>query len=154
MILHPGRRDDASALRALVSAALVEHGLVPDPTGPDADLDDVEASYVAKGGMFEVLVDAEGVVRGSVGLAPLGDGVCELRKMYLDPAARGQGHGRRLLERAIAEAKRLGFRRIELETAAPLRSAMALYERYGFRRLERPPHVSRCDRAYALDLDA
>lgn len=143
--------DDAPRVRQIAFAALEEHGLAPDPEGADADLFDLERAY--RGGLFEVLVDDDGVVQGSFGLMPLEGGACELRKMYFAPAARGRGLGRQALARAIDAARRLGFRRVELETAAPLKRAMALYEAAGFRRIDRPHMVSRCDRAYALDLE-
>jgi len=72
--------------------------------------------------------------------------------MYLEPAARGQGWGRRLLEHAITKARALGFQRVILETASVLHAAIALYERRGFRRYH-PEHLAaRCDAAYYLDL--
>ncbi|MBT8493009.1 MAG: GNAT family N-acetyltransferase, partial [Deltaproteobacteria bacterium] len=77
---------------------------------------------------------------------------CELRKMYLDSAMRGRGLGKRLLEHALSRARELGFRVVELETAAPLESAIALYQRYGFRPLEEAPSTPRCDQMMVLDL--
>ena len=72
--------------------------------------------------------------------------------MYLATASRGHGFGRRLLEHALSRARELGFSRVVLETASVLREAVALYERYGFRRYK-PEHVAaRCDAAYFLDL--
>lgn len=143
---------DALAATAVVVAALREHGLAPDPDGTDADLADLTAHYFARGGDFVVLVDAAGVVVGTCGLYPLEPGVVELRKMYLVPAWRGRGQGRRLLDWAIARARELGFRRMTLETATVLRDAIALYERAGFTRTCGGAHSGRCDRAYARDL--
>jgi len=77
---------------------------------------------------------------------------CELRKMYLHRDYRGKGLGRGLLEHALAEARRLGFKRVTLETASVLKEAIRLYESYGFKPY-RPAHLScRCDQAYSLDL--
>jgi putative acetyltransferase len=151
VIVRAASAADGPAIRALIESVLVEHGLLPDPSGIDADLVDVVASYHDRGGVFDVVED-EGVVVGTMGLLPLGEGTCELRKMYLAPTARGKGVGRTLLERAIAEARRRGFARMELETAAPLKRAMELYERFGFRRFEKAHIASRCDRAYVLEL--
>jgi putative acetyltransferase len=149
---RPATRSDGDAIRHLVFTVLVEHGLMPDPEGIDADLADIEGSYFRAGGLFDVLVDSRHKVIGTVGLFPLGPGRCELRKMYLAAAFRGQGLGRRLLEHAIAQARELGFMRIELETAYVLTTAMKLYESFGFQPFI-PAHMSaRCDRAYFLDL--
>jgi GNAT superfamily N-acetyltransferase len=72
--------------------------------------------------------------------------------MYLAPEWRGQGHGRALLEHALGEARRLGFRRIELETTGALAAAIALYTAYGFAPVAQDRRGSTCDRAYALDI--
>jgi len=81
-----------------------------------------------------------------------GSATCELRKMYLRRDHRGKGLGKRLLEHALAEARRLGFKRVTLETASVLKEAIRLYESYGFQPYV-PTHLScRCDQAYLLEL--
>lgn len=150
--LRPATNDDRAGIEGLVFAALDEHGLKADPAGTDSDLQDIQAGYFAGGGTFDLLVNASGQIVGSVGLCRIEDSVCELRKMYLAPEARGSGWGRRLLEHALARAAELGFRRVVIETASVLRAAIALYERYGFQRYT-PDHLAaRCDAAYYLDL--
>lgn len=143
---------DSPSVRALVNGVLAEFGLRPDPGGTDADLDDLEAAFAARGGDFAVLVDATGAIVGTCGLFPVEPGVVELRKMYLLPAWRGRGQGRRLLEWALTRARELGFRRMTLETASVLQDALALYERHGFTRTGGQLHTCRCDLAYARDL--
>ena len=150
--LRPATNDDSIAVERLVFAALAEHGLKPDPSGTDADLHDIQESYFAGGGAFDLLVDSAGQIVGSVGLCRISDSTCELRKMYLAPEMRGGGWGRRLLEHALARASELGFRRVVLETASVLRAAIALYERYGFQRYVAYHLAARCDAAYYLDL--
>ena len=72
--------------------------------------------------------------------------------MYLHRDHRAKGLGKRLLEHALAEARRLGFQTITLETASVLKEAIRLYERYGFQPCT-PAHLScRCDQAYSLKL--
>lgn len=153
---RPAANADGEAVRGLVFAVLREHGLTPEPDDVDADLFDIESRYHRAGGAFEVLTDAAGVVVGTVGFVPTGDGRCELRKMYLAAAHRGRGLGKRLLRHALERARQLGFRRVELETASVLRTAIALYESFGFRPFV-PNHMSvgpsRADRAYFLELD-
>jgi len=153
--LRPATNADAEAVRSLVFGVLREHGLTPDPEGTDADLFDLEASYIRAGGSFDVLVDASGAVIGTVGLVPSREGVCELRKMYLAPVYRGRGLGKRLVQHALNRARQLGFGRVELETISLLRTAIGLYESFGFR-LFVPDHMSagpgRVDRAYFLEL--
>ena len=144
---------DEPAFRGIVYDSLKEFGLAPDPDATDADLQDLQASYVAPGGAFLVVVDDGGIVVGGGGFVPHGEGQVELRKMYLAPQARGHGLGGRLLRELIARARGRGFERMVLETASVLKEAIALYQRFGFQRQHRPGTMaSRCDQAYVLDL--
>lgn len=152
MEMRRATNDDGDLVRELVFGVLGEYGLVGDREGTDRDLDDLEASYHGRGGRFDVLVTDEGAVAGCVGLYPLREGVVELRKMYLRPEYRGKGTGRRLLDHALASARELGFRRIELETNSKLVEAVRMYERYGFRPVEACHVAARCDATYGLDL--
>jgi putative acetyltransferase len=147
---------DAAAIRGLVRTVLSQMGLRRDADADDADLKNLAASYLSRGGTFDLAFDIQGAAVGCCGVYPL-DGhrdrpVCELRKMALLPAWRGQGLGRRLLERALAFARGRGYVRIELDTASSLKEAIALYRRAGFRPLVRPHAGTRCDLAFSLDL--
>jgi len=151
--LRPATNADGGQVRDLVFTVLGEYGLQPDPGCTDADLDNIEQSYLKRGGVFYVLEESNGAIVGSYGLYPMEAGVCELRKMYLHRACRGRGFGRRLLEDALAHARRLGFRRVTLETASVLKEAIRLYERHGFKPYKAEHLSRRCDQAYALDLN-
>ena len=143
---------DAAAVRGVVNATLAEYGIAADPAGTDRDLADLDAYYFSRGGGFIVAVASDGRIVGSCGIAPLGGGTWDLRKMYLAPQARGLGLGKRLLARILAFAKSKGATRVELETASVLKEAISLYANAGFKPIERPLQARRCDKAYALDL--
>lgn len=143
---------DGFAAREVVFPILESYALEPEPEGADADLFDLEGAYLKAGGAFWVVEDDRGEVVGTCGLKPMANGSVELRKMYLMPHVRGQGLGRKLLKTAIAKARALGFKRLELETASQLREAIALYESAGFVAREGCVETSRCDQAYLLDL--
>lgn len=154
--IRPYLPGDAGAVRELVARVLAEFDLALDPGGTDADLADVESAYRADGGEFWVVEDGTGRVVGTCGIWPVpGDGArCELRKMYLDASLRGRGMGRQLLATALDHARRAGRARVELETHHRMTAARALYEAHGFREVAHDDAgASRCDRAYALDLD-
>ncbi len=151
-IIRTATKADQDEIRALIFTILNEYALEPSPKTIDGDLDDIEGFY--HDGVFDVLVSADGDIMGTVGLKPTGDGVCELRKMYLKTSFRGRGHGGRLLKHVIASARDLGMSRIELQTARVLEEAIGLYEKFGFREIEHDAMENRCDHALALDLTA
>ncbi len=150
--IRAATNEDRGRIAALVFGVLAEYGLRPDPAGTDADLEDIEGGYAARGGLFEVVEDGGGKLVGTCGLYPLDAATCELRKMYLLPEARGAGLGKLLLERAVGHARLRGFKTIVLETASVLEDAVRLYTRYGFRPVESEHLAARCDQAYALRL--
>lgn len=148
---RPATNADCENVKSLIFGILREYGFQPDEAGTDADLNNLEANYAARGGAFEVLQDAQGNLVGTVGLYPMNKETVELRKMYLAKELRGRGVGKNTLERAIERARELGFKRIHLETAGVLKEAVGLYRKFGFQpTCER--HTPRCDQAYTLDI--
>jgi putative acetyltransferase len=80
-------------------------------------------------------------VLGGAGIFPLVDedwGTCELQRMYLCSRYRGCGIGQSLLVACIATARSLGFERCYAETVSEMATAIAFYERNGFRPLTAP----------------
>lgn len=142
---------DGERVRSLVRQVLIEYGLPPDPNKTDACLEDIEASYIKRGGVFEVIEEGH-IILGCYGLFPLDKTTCELRKMYFLPELRGRGIGTQTMQRALRLAKDAGFTRVELETASPLTEAVALYKKFGFREFVKSHIPDRCDRAMYLEI--
>ena len=82
------------------------------------------------------IAERDGEVVGSVFLVRLDDETAKLRLLYVEPAVRGQGLGRRLVDECIAHAQACGYRRMQLWTNAMLVSARRIYEATGFTLLE------------------
>jgi putative acetyltransferase len=142
---------DCERVKTLVFAVLREYGLEPSPTATDNDLNDLEANYLNRGGIFELLEAASGTLLGTVGLYPIDAETVELRKMYFAKELRGQGFGKKTLSRMIEKSRKLGFKKIYLETASVLKEAVHLYEKFGFQPTAEK-HTPRCDAAYFLEL--
>ena len=91
-------------------------------------------SYVAPhGGFLAALRDGRPVA--CAGYRPIGDGVVELKRMYVQPGSRGRGLARRLLTAVEEGAAAQGARAIRLETGLPQPEAVALYETSGYTRI-------------------
>ena len=118
---------------AVIGSVFAEYRMTFDPPGFDSDLLDVPRHY-AEPGWFSVLTD-EGRVVGTVAAVHKGSGACEIKRLYLLPALRGRGHGRALLEHALARAKAAGYREAIAWSDVRLETAHAVYDHLGFDRI-------------------
>ncbi|THD06427.1 GNAT family N-acetyltransferase [Rhodanobacter lindaniclasticus] len=150
-------RDDA-AVAAIIRAVMPAFGAGgPGFAIHDAEVDAMCAAYAQPRCSYFV-VERGGTVLGGGGVAPLQGGeadVCELRKMYFLPEARGIGAGTAMMQRCLDAARAHGFRRCYLETLTGMDAAQALYKRSGFTALCSPMggtgHFS-CDRFFIREL--
>lgn len=83
-----------------------------------------------------LLYKEEGAFAGCVAIRDKGEGICELKRMYLRPEFQKRGIGKALLEKALALAKDLGYKKIRLDTLASMAPAINLYKAAGFYNIE------------------
>lgn len=99
----------------------------------DHELASLPGHYAPPEGRL-LLAEYDAELAGCVALHKLGSGVCEMKRLYLRPQFRGQGLGRALAERIIAEARQIGYQSMRLDTVEPvMKSAVAMYRTLGFK---------------------
>ncbi len=166
-LIRPIEPRDDSAIAAIIRAVMPEFGA--DGEGfaiHDAEVDAMYAAYTRPRCAYFVVemetgtpsvAGSPGVVGGG-GVAPLEHGdpdVCELRKMYFLPQARGIGAGGAMMVRCLDAARALGFKRCYLETLTGMDAAQALYRKHGFTPICAPMGNTGhhgCDRWFIRDL--
>jgi putative acetyltransferase len=150
-------RDDA-AVASIIRTVMPEFGA----DGPGFAIHDAEVAAMsvayARPRCAYFVIERYGKIDGGAGVAPLDGGdpdVCELRKMYFLTSLRGLGAGRAAMERCLAAARELGFRRCYLETLTGMDAAQRLYLANGFRRIDRSMGSTGhhgCNRFYLREL--
>lgn len=141
--LAPG--DDLAGAAALMAGYLAEirrklldgYGVKLEEATPDGDLL-VEIGPLLEPPQSLYLAEVGGRPAGTGGLKEVAPGVAEIKRMYTDPAFRGNGVARAVLGRLIDDARAAGYRRLQLESAAWMVEAHALYRSFGF--TDGPPH--------------
>ena len=103
--------------------------------GFESELAGLPGKYAPPSGALLIGI-SRGKTVGCVALRPLDGGVCEMKRLYVKPEARGTGLGRQLAQEIIAVARELGYSLMRLDTLDRLTEAMRLYEALGFRQTE------------------
>jgi ribosomal protein S18 acetylase RimI-like enzyme len=102
--------------------------------GFDQELAGLPGGYAPPKGQI-LLAESQGRTLGVIALRPLDDRVCEMKRLYVRPEARGQRLGERLARAIIAEANTLGYATMRLDTHESMVAAIALYRTLGFREI-------------------
>ncbi|MEM6760230.1 MAG: GNAT family N-acetyltransferase [Pseudomonadota bacterium] len=79
-----------------------------------------------------LVAEIDGDVLGCAMYYPFSEGVTEMKRVYVDPRARGSGAGRALVQAGIDHARADGYARMVIDTITPLHEAIALYQSLGF----------------------
>jgi ribosomal protein S18 acetylase RimI-like enzyme len=126
----PGDVADAAALFKEYAAGLdIDLGF----QGFAAELAGLPGEYAPPSGELLLARAPDGTALGCVGLRPLAaDGICEMKRLYVRPEARGLGLGAALVAAIIAAAEARCYREMRLDSLPSMGSAVALYRRFGF----------------------
>ena len=117
----------------------------------DQELAGLPGDYAPPDGRL-LVAEYRSQLAGCVALHKLEPGICEMKRLYLRPQLRGRGVGRALAESVIAEARTIGYRKMRLDTVAPVMpNAVAMYRRLGFVEIE-PYRPNPIDGALYMEL--
>lgn len=141
---------DLPDVLGIVQGVLVEYELPVCSTELSAELGRVVEPNGHDHGRLWVALDGDAVV-GCAAITPVREGVCELKRMYLLPACRGRGVGRRLLGEALGYARER-YQRVELETHTKMEAARRLYGAAGFQKFCSSMRNCGCDQSMYLEL--
>ena len=148
---------DNRAVENVIRTCLIEFGGNHEGTAwTDPNLGRFSEIYNSEGNKYWVAEDEDGKIIGGVGIGKLSniENICELQKMYCLPEARGVGISHSLIKIALDYAKRY-YSKCYLETLENMIAAQKFYEKYKFKRLDKPiietGHFA-CDVCYIKDL--
>ena len=101
----------------------------------DAELANLPGFYAPPDGRL-LLARTGGEVAGCVGLRPLDDGICEMKRLWVEPGFGGRGIGRDLAEAIVNAGRELGYSAMRLDTMPErLKAAGHIYETLGFQKI-------------------
>jgi GNAT superfamily N-acetyltransferase len=124
----PQQADDVRALMREYAAGL---GIDLGFQDFDAELAGLPGKYAPPRGCV-LLAWQDDAALGIVGLRPLDETVCEMKRLYVRPAGRGQQLGLRLAEAVVRVARDSGYAAMRLDTLPQMKAAQRIYTSLGF----------------------
>ena len=126
---------------AIIKRVGEEYGALGDGYGPsDDEVTAMSKHYTGESSSRYFVASIQGTIIGGGGVAPFNSSqkICELRKLFLLPESRGLGLGKKITEQCLAYAKNKGYQQCYLDTLENMTSAISLYEKLGFKYLDKP----------------
>ena len=117
----------------------------------DHELQHFTTEYAPPTGAF-ILAEDAGQYVACIGLRQFAEGIGEIKRLYVVPAARGLGLGRLLVERIIVVAREIGYGSLLLDTLPFMKEAQSLYVALGFKPTP-PTAINPVDGSAFLRLD-
>ena len=135
-IISVKTKDELEAIRRL----FISYGLWRNHDAALGDfqkeLDELPGKYKhPEGALF--LAEENGEAAGMIAYQKIGEGICEMKRMYVLEVFRKRGIGKKLIEILLTEAKRNSYTIMRLDTHPRMKAAQRLYAEMGFQEIER-----------------
>lgn len=135
-ISHIRNDNDIVTVRGLFREYEDKMGLDLCFQGFEAELASLPGNYAEPSGRL-LIAAIDDSVAGCIALKKVDAETCEMKRLFVREEFRGQRIGIALIERLIADAREIGYKRLRLDTFPPIMSkAVELYRSYGFREIE------------------
>ena len=132
-ILHAANPADMAAVQQLFRAYADSLPIDLGYQGFEDELAALPGKYAPPAGALLIARMRDGAAVGCVALRPTdGDGICEMKRLYVRPEARGGGLGGALIAAILREGRAAGYREMRLDTLPSMRAALAMYAQAGF----------------------
>lgn len=131
-IVEVDNKHDLSDTATLFEAYARSLGIDLGFQGFAAEMADMPGKYAKPRGALLLARTLDGAAIGCVGLRPLNEDICEMKRLYVAPGGRGTGLGRALAEAVISAARQAGYQKMRLDTLSSMTSALSLYKSLGF----------------------
>jgi putative acetyltransferase len=136
--LEEARTEDLAQVRRLFRAYAEWLAVDLCFQGFERELAELPGAYAPPAGRL-LVAGVAGDVIGCVALRPLEPGICEMKRLWVEPGFAGRGIGRALAEAIVEAARALGYERMRLDTIPErMPAAQHLYASLGFREI--PPY--------------
>ena len=123
--------EDASAVLEIWREFIASPSVSLDYQGYEAEFADFPGKYAPPDGRLLVGESDRGIA-GCVAFRQVSHSICEMKRLYVRPSARGAGLGRRLVKHLLAEAMEAGYKEMRLDVLEEFRHAQKLYAELGF----------------------
>lgn len=101
-----------------------------------AELAGLPGKYAQPEGCL-LLATYKGEATGCIAYRKIEEGICEIKRMYVSPLFRGNGIGKKLVEKLIGMAAQANYRFIRLDSHPSMHTAQAIYQSFGFQPIDR-----------------